>query len=176
MRWQDYLILLLLAGAYAAYLVIGKRRFKNRGGRHNQQLTRREEMLLSRLKTEGYRLEEIHPGLPVTLKVDQKSRHFNYRGALTVHRGGKCYLVKIRRREITPLDSSVLRHELLLDYLFFQVDGILFYDPEKDRIQELFFRIGNGSRGLERWWLQIALVVLIALGAAVLCRLIGGGK
>ncbi len=175
MRWQDYLILLLLVGAYAIYLVGSKRRFKTGSRRRKPQLTRREEAVLSRLKIEGYQLEEAHPQVPVTLTVDQKSRPFNYQGAFTVKKGGKTYLVKIKRGEGTPLASAGLRYEMLLDYLFFQLDGILFYDHEKDKFQELFFVFGSGRNGgFEQRGLQVVLLILIAIGIAILYRAIGG--
>lgn len=156
------------------YLVGGKRRFKAGSRRRKQQLTRREEAVLSQLKIKGYQLEEAHPEVPVTLTVDQKSRPFNYQGAFTVKKGGKNYLVKIKRGDVTPLTSAGLRYEMLLDYLFFQLDGILFYDPEKDKFQELSFAFGGGSRSFEQRMLQVALIILIAIGVAILYRLIGG--
>lgn len=174
MRWQDYLILLLLLAAYMVYLVAGKRRLKGKLSGRRQQLTRREQEMLTRLKTEGYRLEEAHPGVEVTLSVDQKSRPFNHRGAFIVNKNGKNFLVKIRRGDATPLTSSALRSEMLLDYLLFQLDGLLFYDPEKERFQKLLFQLGGVSRLFERRLLQIALVLLIATGLILLYRLTGG--
>ena len=59
MRWQDYLILLLLLGSYVIYLVVGKRRPRSRTRRCKEQLTRREETALDRLKFKGYQLNKF---------------------------------------------------------------------------------------------------------------------
>ena len=96
-------------------------------------------------------MEEIHPGTPVTLLVENKSRRFNYRGVFIVKKLGKNYLVKLKRGDATPLSSAGLRQEMLLDYLFFQLDGILYYDLEKDKFQELSFKFeGRGSSSEQR--------------------------
>ncbi|HHX87007.1 MAG TPA: hypothetical protein GX693_02370 [Firmicutes bacterium] len=174
MRWQDYLILLLLLGAYVIYLVMGKNRPGSRSRRRREQLTRREETALSRLKVKGYQLNEAHPKVPVTITVDHKSRQFNYQGAFTVRKGGKNYLVKIKRGDSSPLASASLRHEMLLDYLFFQLEGILIYDPEKEKFQELHFKFGGNGPGSEQRMLQVVLLILIAIGVAILYRIIGG--
>ncbi|NMA91557.1 MAG: hypothetical protein GX973_00340 [Firmicutes bacterium] len=166
MRWQDYLILLVLVTAYLIYRL--RSRSKAGPRRRQSRLTRREEAVLTRLKAQGYRLEEIHPGTPVTLLVENKSRRFNYRGVFIVKKLGKNYLVKLKRGDATPLSSAGLRQEMLLDYLFFQLDGILYYDLEKDKFQELSFKFEGRGSSSEQRLLRGAIIALIGIGAVLL--------
>lgn len=175
MRWQDYLLLLLLAGAYLFYFIRQKRRPKKRRRRPGGQLTRRELGAWRRLHERGFRLEEIHPSLAVTITEEGKKKPFSHEGDFFVARGGKSYLVKIKRGEGATLSSPGLRRDLLLDYLFFQPDGIFLYDAEKDRLRELQISLAGESGGgwsKERILWQAALVVLIVAGLVFLYRLV----
>lgn len=179
MRWQDYVLLLLMGGALLVYFrqrrrVPRGRRSAGGGGRRRERLTRREEAAWRILQTRGYRLEDIHPCVPVTLTVEDKSRHFTHSGGFIVGKGGKSFLVKIKRGEGTPLTAAELRRELILDFLFFQPAGLFLYDGEKDRLQELHLSFGGGSAGgkADNRLLQLSLLLLIAVGVALLYRLL----
>ena len=127
MQWPDYLILALLAGVYLLHFLVYRKKPQaiSRRRRSRDRLTRKEEDAWRKLQAQGYRLEEIHPSVPVTLTVEQKNRQFNFTGGFTVRKGAKTYLAKVKRGEASALTSTELRNELLLDYLFFQPDGLL---------------------------------------------------
>lgn len=124
------------------------------------------------MQTLGYRLEEIHPAIPVTLTVENKSRRFTHSGGFTVAKGGKIYLVKVKRGEGTPLSTSGLRRELMLDFLLFQPAGLFLYDSERGRLQELSLSFSGGTgKAVNNYILQFSLVLLIAAGTVFLYRL-----
>ena len=175
MRWQDYLmLLLLLVGAYLVYFIKQKRKPKARRRRSGTQLARREQGAWRKLQARGYRLEEIHPFVPVTITCDRSKKDFTHEGDFTVSKGGKTYLVKVKKGDGSNLSSPGLRRELLLDYLFFLPDGLFLYDGEKEQLQELQISLaveGYGG-GKEKFLWQAALAVLIIAGLAFLYRLV----
>lgn len=173
MRPQDYLLLLLLGGAYLLYFLKQRRKpQKSRAKRENIQLSRREQAAFRKLQDRGYKLEEIHPEIPVTLAAEQKKKEFTWEGNFSVSRRGKIYLVKVVKGD-GSLASAGLRRELLLDYLVFQPAGMFLYDGEKEQLQELdlLFETGSGG-GKEKLLVRISLIILIIVGLALLYRLV----
>ncbi|MGI6615832.1 MAG: hypothetical protein ACOX30_07450 [Dethiobacteria bacterium] len=172
MRRQDYLWLLLLSGSYLLFYLFnrkGKKRKKS-ARRVDRPLTRREQKAWHELQSSGFSLAEIHPALPVTMTVGGKEKSFNYEGNFLVTRGGKTYLVKVVRGE-GPLHWPTLRRELLLDHLFFQTDGIFFYQEQKGQLQEISFSF-QGEAGPRERLLRRAALLVISLGALYLGYLI----
>ncbi len=173
MRWQDYLLLLLLAGACLFYLISQKRRKpKTRPrGRSSNQLTRREQAALLKLQVRGFKLDEIHPEVPVTIDADQKSKPFSWVGNFTVTKGGKTYLVKVVK-EGSALSSASLRRELLLDHLIFQPAGLFLFSGDNEQLQDIDFTFDSGERGgsREKLLIRLALIFLILLGLVLLYR------
>ena len=175
MRWQDYLWLLLLSGAcLMIYLARrkGRRRSKEKR-RAASPLTRREQKAWRQLQAGGYRLEEIHPSMPVTMTLGGKRESFNYEGGFIVSRGGESFLVKVIKGDNAPARSA-LRRELLLDSLFFQTDGIFFYHEEKGRLEEVRFDYESAEGGRGRLLWKGALILLIVVGIVFLGQLIRG--
>lgn len=174
MRLQDYMLLLLLGGAILLYFIKQRRRpQKSRVKRENTQLSRREQAAYRKLQDKGYKLEEIHPEIPVTLAAEQKRKEFSWEGNFSVSKRGKIYLVKVVKGD-GSLASAGLRRELLLDYLVFQPAGMFLYDGEKEQLQELnlFFEDGSGGGGREKLLVRISLIILIIVGLALLYRLV----
>ncbi len=178
MRPLDYLLLLLLSGAYLVYFIRRKRKPPTARRRSDSRLSRREQSAWQKLQAGGYRLEEIHPSLPVTVSADDKKKEFTCDGDFLVSKGGQIYLVKVSRGGGVSISSPALRRELLLDCLLFQARGILLYDGEKERFQELSFLLNGGAEtSRDRILWQAGLLMLIVIGIAFLYRLIftGGG-
>ncbi len=173
MRLQDYLLLLLLGGAALFYFIRQRRKpQKSRAKRENTQLSRREQAAFRKLQDRGYKLEEIHPTIPVVIAADQKKKEFTWEGNFSVSKGGKIYLVKVVKTD-GSLASAGLRREILLDYLVFQPTGLFLYDGEKEQLQQLNLSFDSGiGGGQERLLVRISLIILILVGLALLYRLV----
>ena len=142
--------------------------------RADRPLTRREQKAWHKLQAGGYRLTEIHPGLPVTMNVDGKKKSFAYEGNFIVSRGGESFLVKVIKGE-DPLYWPGLRRELMLDCLFFQTDGIFFYLEAKEQLQEIRFTFQSEPGRKERFLWKAALILLIIIGIVFLGHLLSDG-
>lgn len=178
MRWQDYLFLILLLGGFLLYIKLSrKKRPLSSGARtgRRRQLTRREQAAWRKLQEQGFELRDIHPARPVALTCEQKSLEYIYEGGFTVKRGGKFYYVKIKRGEGSPLTSAGLRNELLLDYLFFQPEGLFLYDVEKDRLQALRFDLTAAGRSRSARQRPLTFILVSAIALALLYHLFFSG-
>lgn len=176
MRWpQDYLWLLLLSGTYLLiYLFNRKRRRRSKTPRRaGSPLTRREQKAWHELQAGGYRLDEIHPSMPVTMTMGGKKKNFNYEGNFIVSKGGESFLVKVIKGD-SPLTWAGLRRELLLDCLFFQTDGVFFYHEERGQLEEVRFAFQSEQKGKERLLWKAALILLIIIGIVFLGYLLKG--
>lgn len=176
MRWQDYIWLILLSGSFLLFYIFNRKSKKSRKPkpRSERPLTRREQKAWRKLEESGYRLVEIHPALPVIMSVDGKQKSFFHEADFIVSRGGKSFLVKTVKGQ-APLNWNALRRELLLDYLFYQTDGIFFYREDKGQLQEIDFAFQSGPGPRSRFIGKAALIVLIALGAIYLGYLVISG-
>ncbi len=174
MVWQDYVLLLVVGGAALFYYLRQKRRPKKSArSRTGNQLTRRELSAWRQLQAHGFKLEEIHPQIPIVIAAEAKKKEFNWEGNFSVSKNGRTYLVKVVRGDAS-LASAGLRRELLLDYLVFQPRGMFLYNGEKEVLQELniIFEPGAGSGGREELLVRIILILLIVAGLALLYRLV----
>lgn len=178
MRPLDYILLLALTAAGLFYLFKKKRKPPPRRRRRSStQLTRREQNALQLLQVRGFKLAEIHPSVPVSVSIEQKSKDFVYEGDFIVSKKNKTYLVKVKRGDTAPL-SAALRQELILEQLLFQTDGLFLYDSEKEKLQELKLSFNSAGSGENRGegghgilW-QAALFMLVVAGLALLYRLV----
>lgn len=176
MRRQDYIWLLLLSGSYLLFYLFNRKRKKRKKPlrRADRPLTRREQKAWHKLQDSGYRLAEIHPALPVSMSLDGKQKSFFHEGDFIVSRGGKNYLVKMIKGE-GPLNWTALRRELLLDYLFFQTEGIFLYRENKGQLQEIRFSFQSEPSAKSNFVRKAVLILLIALGAVYLGYLVVSG-
>ena len=179
MRPLDYILLLLLCGAFLVYYINQRRKPKPRRSRRpGNQLTRRESKAWRKLQVQGYKLEEIHPTVPVTVTYDQKEKGFTWEGNFTVTRGGKSYLVRVVRGDgASSATSAAGREALLLDQLVFQPHGFFLYDEGKDELLELQFAFENGagSSGRNYLLMRLGLILIITVGLVLLFRFLFGG-
>ncbi len=170
MRWQDYLWLLLFSGACVLIYLYNKRRPRRSGSsqqRSKNPLTRREQKAWNELQAVGYRLEEVHPAVPVIMSVGEKTSSFNYDGNFIVSKGGESFLVKVMGGE-SPVMRAALRRELLLDCLFFQTEGVFIYHDEKGLEEVRFAFHGEPGGGRRRLLWKGALLLLIIAGLVFL--------
>lgn len=177
LRPQDYLWLLILSGSYLLFFLYNRKRRKSArpSRRADRPLTRREQKVWHKLQAAGYRLEEVHPSLPVTMTVDGKKKSFNYEGNFIVSKDGESFLVKLIQGE-NPLSWSALRRELLLDCLFFQTDGVFCYHEGRGQLEEVRFALQSGQGGgRPRLLWRAALLLLVILGILFLGYLLKDG-
>ncbi|HOA35322.1 MAG: hypothetical protein WBK24_00375 [Dethiobacteria bacterium] len=176
MRPQDYLWLLLLSGSYLLFFLLNRKRRKRAKPSRpaDRPLTRREQKIWHKLQAAGYRLDEIHPSIPVTMTVDGKKKSFNYEGNFVVSKGGESFLVKLIKGD-NPLTWTMLRRELLLDCLFFQTDGVFCYYEERGQLEEVRFAYRSEQGGKQRLLLKAALFLLIIMGIIFLGYLLRDG-
>lgn len=174
MVWQDYLLLLVVGGVSLFYYISRPRKPKRSARtRTSVQLSRREQAAWRKLQAQGYRLEEIHPEIPIALTMDRKQKEFAWEGNFSVSKGSRIYLVKVIRGEGPP-SSADLRRELLLDYLVFQPRGIFLYDGEKEQLQQLDFVFNPGGKRTDHKMLlvRVSLILLIAIGLVIIYHLV----
>lgn len=170
MRTIDFILLGIIVICTVFYIWYKNRRpgpRKTRGRR--SEMTRLQSKALEVLGEAGYTLQEMHPSVSVVLSIDgQKRRDINHEADFIVRKKGRLYLVKIIKEDRpTPLTSAAYRKELLLDHLFFLPHGILIYNANNNRLQELNFSFG-GYSAREKLITKIVLVLLIAAGAAMI--------
>ncbi len=176
MRPQDYLWLLLLSGSYLLFFLFNRKRRKRAkpSRRADRPLTRREQKTWHKLQAAGYRLDEIHPSLPVTMTVDGKKKNFNYEGNFIVSKGGESFLVKVIKGD-SPLTWAGLRRELLLDCLLFQTNGVFFYHEERGQLEEVRYAYQGEQGGKQRLLWKAVLILLIIIGIIFMGYLLRDG-
>lgn len=171
MRWQDYIILGVLVAGYL-YFCFQERKPK-KVKFPGRELTRKEEKTWRVLKDKGFRLQEVHPSVPVSMRRDGKEHSFAHAGELFVTKKGKLYLVKIKKDKDSRINTASFRRELMLDFLFFQPEAILLFDTEREKLQQISFRT-QGFPAERRRLLSILLLILIIIGVVFLLSLIIG--
>ncbi|NLI69907.1 MAG: hypothetical protein GX364_03445 [Firmicutes bacterium] len=169
MRTIDFILLGIIIVGMAFYFWHRYRRPGPRKPRKRSEMTRLQGKALEVLAEAGYTLQEKHPSISVVLTVDgQKRRDISHEADFIVRKKGRLYLVKIVKGERpTPLTSVAFRKELLLDHFIFLPHGILIYNANNDRFQELHFASG-GYSVREKLMTRLALVLLIVAGVAVI--------
>ena len=174
MRPLDYILLLLLCSAFLIYYLKQRRKPKRRRSRRpGNQLTRRELKAWRKLQLQGYKLEEIHPTVPVKVICDQKEKGFTWEGNFTVTRGGKSYLVRVIKGDgASSAARAAGREALLLDQLVYQPHGFFLYDEEKDELMEVKFAFEEGAGSSARNYLlmRLGLILIITVALVLLFR------
>ncbi len=173
MEWYDFLIIALIAGGYYFYRWAQDRvrRGKKARKKKKEELNKKEKAALEMLQEQGYKLQEVRPSAPVNINVDGKGRGFNHQAGFVVEKNRSSYLVTLKKEDTPSLNSVSQKKELLLDYLLFQPAGILLYDVEKKKFQEIYlsldFKTGR-ERIIKDEHVRAALIVLIVAGSIYL--------
>lgn len=169
MRTIDFILLGIIIVGTGFYFWYRYRRPGPRRPRKRTEMTRVQSKALEVLGEAGYTLQEKHPSISVVLTVDgQKRRGIDYVADFIVRKKGRLYLVKIVKGERpTPLTSVAFRKELLLDHFIFLPHGILIYNANNDRFQELHFASG-GYSAREKLMTRLVLILLIVAGVAMI--------
>lgn len=171
MRPVDFVFLAIIVAGYLLYLWLknGWPRRKKSTPFTDTDLSRNEKAALKALQDKGYVLQQSHPVVSVTMNVDErKQKEFTHKSNLKVRKDGQTYLVKVVKGENTSaLSSASMRRDLLLDQLFFLPAGILVYNVDNNRLQEIKFSFA-GYSVLEKKIIRIVLVVLIIIGIAII--------
>jgi hypothetical protein len=94
------------------------------------------------LEEAGYEIQRVRPAVTVQMEIDGKAYPFELKSDFLVSRGGRRYLVRIRRDEKQArLQSKLWRGAHLRDVLAFGADGLLVLNVEKGTVQQVRFRI-----------------------------------
>jgi len=94
------------------------------------------------MEEEGFSLLQVQPVINVTMEIQGRPHRFEMKSDYLVSKGGRNYLVRVKR-ETKPvrLHSKVWRNALLRDVLLFKTYGILVLDLGKETISEVHFQI-----------------------------------
>ncbi|MCR3922714.1 MAG: hypothetical protein NUK65_09395 [Firmicutes bacterium] len=134
---KDWVLLGLLT------LVVLIRWFKSRPGRvSGKKPGQSHGKVVQILQEAGYEVLTVKPTLNVTMEIDGRTHPFELKNDYIVKRGGRRYLVRIRRDNKTVrLQSKLWRGSLLRDVVAFRTSGILIVHLEKETIQVVRFHI-----------------------------------
>ncbi len=137
MRQSDWLIFAVIILAVA---VFGLRRSLRRraGGRKPGPGDARVRQVLEEA---GFELMEVQPVLSVNMSVQGRPHRFEMKGDYLASRGGRKYLVRLRRdSKPVRLNSKAWRNALLRDVLLFGTHGALVLDLDRETVYEVHFQ------------------------------------
>jgi hypothetical protein len=137
MESKDWIILtVLLVGGFVFWLYRRPRRIAGqKAGKANGKA---KEILVEA----GCEILKVRPSVTVQMEIDGKNYPFELKSDFLVSRGGRRYLVRIRRDgKQARLQSKLWRGTHLRDALAFGADGILVLNVEKGTLHQVRFRI-----------------------------------
>lgn len=103
-------------------------------------LKRKDVSALRYLEEKGYSYSHERTSTGVTMMINEKAHKFSVSANFAVKKDGSRYLVFLRSSEDAErLNNPVLRNRLLLLASLYGPRGILFVNPESDKIQEVTF-------------------------------------
>lgn len=93
------------------------------------------------LEEAGFELLEVQPSLTVNMAIQGRPHRFEMKSDYLAARGGRKYLVRLRR-DARPvrLNSKAWRNALLRDMLLFGTCGVLVLDLDKEAVTEVHFQ------------------------------------
>lgn len=137
MELKDWLLLGLIGFSAIIWRLRGLR--SRISGRKPGQSNSRAVLILEEA---GYKVEKIKPAVQVRMTIDGKLHTFELKGDYLVTRGGRNYLVRLRRDgKPLRLQSKMWRSSLLRDVQAFRTAGIIMLDTDKESLHEVSFRI-----------------------------------
>ena len=94
------------------------------------------------LEEAGYEVIKAGPAVVVRMTVDGRPYSFEVKSDYLARKSGRLFLVKVKRdKRQVRLQSKQWRTSLLQDVLAFRADGVIMVYPEKEKLQEIIFRI-----------------------------------
>lgn len=94
------------------------------------------------LEEAGYEVLKAGPAVVVRMTVDGRPYSFEVKSDYLARKSGRLFLVKVKRdKRQVRLQSKQWRASLLQDVLAFRADGVIMVYPEKEKLQEIIFRI-----------------------------------
>lgn len=137
MEVKDWLLLGVIGLSVLIWRLQGRR--SRIAGRKPGQSNTRAILILEEA---GYNVQKVKPAVVVRMTIDEKLHTFELKGDYLVSRGGRRYLVRIRRDgKPLRLQSKMWRNSLLRDVQAFGTAGIIMLDTEKETLHEVSFRI-----------------------------------
>lgn len=158
MRWIDLLFLAIIITAVILYYML------KQGVEKPKPLRRKDVSALRYLEEKGYvHCKDPHSST-VHMSIDEKGHKFNVGANFAVKKDGRKYLVFLRSSEDSErLNSPVLRNRLLLLFCMYNPGGILFVNPETDKIQEVTFRFRRQNPFYRGTIFFLVIIILILL-------------
>ncbi|OEF98452.1 hypothetical protein [Desulfuribacillus alkaliarsenatis] len=122
------------------------------------------------LEANGYEIVAGKHRVPIDIKASDR----NYQSRILIDfiakKNDNIYVVKIKnKRKQERYSGSFLRDELLKYQLFFRVDGVLYIDLDKEKINEVYFDLSNFQYNrsfldyfkLPRWLYVVAAIGIL---------------
>ncbi len=134
MRWIDLLFLAIIITAVILYQML------KQGVEKPKPLRRKDVSALRYLEEKGYARCSGPYSSTVHMRTNDKGHSFRVGADFAVKKDGRRYLVFLRSSEDSErLNSPVLRNRLLLLHSMYNPSGILFVNPDADKIQKVSF-------------------------------------
>ncbi len=166
MRWQDYLTLAIIIAGCGVYFWWIHRNNQKKIKAGKPRLTRSEKAAMEVLQANGFELQEIHPGFPVSYQVDEKVKELTFKANLMVRKQGRSYLVVLKSGG-QPVTAGQYQHELMLKQMLFMPAGIIVLNPDTGKYQQVSISM-RGYTAREKLLTRITLVMLIVTGTVML--------
>ena len=156
LRWIDLLFLAIIITAVIIYY------FLKQGVEKPTPLRRKDVSALRYLEEKGYAHSNERTSSTINMSIGEKSHKFKVHANFAVKKEGRKYLVFLRSSEDTErLNNPALRNRLLLLYSMYNPNGILFVNPEADKIQEVTFSYHRTNPLFNGIFLTLSIIILI---------------
>jgi hypothetical protein len=158
MRWMDLVFLAIIITAVIVYYML------KQGLEKPGPLRRKDTAALKFLEEKGYSLAGQSVRSGVTMNINEKAHRFRVDAHFSVKKDGRRYLVFLRASEDSDrLNSPALRNRLLLLHSLYSPSGILFVNPESEKIQEVTFSYRRQHPLVNGVTFALVLIILILL-------------
>lgn len=132
----------ILLGAIILALLVWKIRHWRRGRISGKKPVHANAKAVQLLEEAGYEVLKAKPSVTVQMEIDGRPHPFELKNDYLVLRGGRRYIVRIRKdSKQARLHSKLWRGTLLRDVLAYGVNGVLVLHVEKETLQEVRFRM-----------------------------------
>lgn len=158
MRWIDLLFLAIIITAVLIYYIL------KQGVEKPGPLRRKDVSTLRYLEEKGFAHCNMPTSSRINMNINDKGHSFRVHANFAVKKDGRRYLVFLRSSEDTErLNNPVLRTRLLLLHSLYKPHGILFVNPDNDKIQEVTFSYRRPSPYLNGFTLALLIIIVFLL-------------
>ncbi len=156
MRWIDLLFLAIIITAVIIYYIL------KQGVDKPAPLRRKDTAALRYLEEKGYAHSTRSTNSTVYMTINEKAHKFKVHANFAVKKDGRSYLVFLRSSEDTErLNNPALRNRLLLLNCMYNPSGILFVNPEADKISEVTFSYRRQNPLFNGLFFALVIIIII---------------